>query len=135
MSCRRLSAIVMIIALQSVPAISQTAPGISAPNNRGIVTENQSGGTNIIYRTPRRLRLTEEIGSELLKTIPEEKPVIVEAVGSNADAQVGIQMAAFLRAHGYNVDLQRIGMIAPPPDHSLTWIPAISTLIVDPGAH
>lgn len=134
MICYRLAAVAMIVALQATPAMSQPSPRISAPNNQGIVTENQSGGTNIIYRTHPKLQFSGEIGSELLKTIPKGKPVVVQAVGSNSDAQVGIQIAEFLRANGYKVDLWRIGMMSPPPDHPLEWNPRNSTLIVAPGA-
>jgi hypothetical protein len=52
-----LPAVAILAMLQAVPAIAQSSTGINAPNNKGIVTKNQSGGTNIINQGPPRLPL------------------------------------------------------------------------------
>jgi len=51
----RLSFAAVLVA--ALPAIAQTPSGINAPNNQGIITQGQTGGTNIVQQGPPRLPL------------------------------------------------------------------------------
>jgi hypothetical protein len=65
---------------------------------------------------------TSPLEAQLLRQIPADEPVEVDAIGSPAEQEMGLQIAGFLRAHGYVVSTLRIGAIAPSPDGPVTLI-------------
>ena len=119
----------------SVPPVSPLPPGggLHAPNNTGIVTQGQTGNNTIINHGTEKLKFTDILGQELLAKVPMGKPVNVRAIGSPSDQNVGIQIANFLRANGYQVEISVIGGVSPPPDHALTWDASRSQLNVAPS--
>jgi hypothetical protein len=114
------------------------APSITPPSGAsGNFNYNQQGGvTNQTYinKAPQKLTFSDALGAELLAKLPKDKPINLMVVGSNSDASVGAQIADFLTANGYKVQISRIGILVPPPDHPLTWVAASSSLIVAASA-
>jgi hypothetical protein len=55
--------------------MSQPPGGINAPNNTGIFTNNQSGGTNIVNHAPPPWALTAEARNALISTVKAEKDI------------------------------------------------------------
>jgi hypothetical protein len=108
--------------------------GIVAPNNSGIITQGQTGNNTVINQAPGKLQFSDALGAELLAKIPNNKLINLMAVGSPSDQNVGLQIAKFLQAHGYQLSISIIGMMAPPPDRTLVWDAARSELIVAPSA-
>lgn len=108
-------------------------PAAPPPGATGNFNYNQQGGvTNQTYinEAPPKLSFSDALGAELLSKIPKDKPINLMIVGSNSDAEVGMQIANFLTTNGYKVQISRIGMLVPPPDHPLTWVASSSSLIV-----
>jgi hypothetical protein len=68
------------------------------------------------------LQFTSALGDQLLQEIPSGEPVEVDAIGSASEQEVGLQIAGFLRDHGYVVFTLRATAISPPPDGPLTVI-------------
>jgi hypothetical protein len=69
-----------------------------------------------------RLQFTSALGTQLLDEIPSNEPVEVDAIGSASEQLVGLEIAGFLRDHGYVVFTLRAQAISPPPDGPLTVI-------------
>ncbi len=106
--------------------------GINAPNNQGIVTQGQSGGTNIVNQAPPKLKFTDSLGAELLNAIPTGA-LTIQATGSTADQTVGREIKEFLERNGYTVTIRYSGMLMPPPDQQLLYHPESRVLIVSPS--
>jgi hypothetical protein len=68
------------------------------------------------------LQLTSALGAQLLQEIPSSEPVEVDAIGSPSQQEVGLEIAGFLRDHGYVVFTLRATAVSPPPDGPLTVI-------------
>jgi hypothetical protein len=68
------------------------------------------------------LQFTSVLGDQLLREIPIGEAVEVDAIGSLSDQEVGLEIAGFLRDHGYVVFTLRATAISPPPDGPLTVI-------------
>ena len=108
------------------------------PQGSGNFSINQQGGTvnqTYINQNQPKLTFTDAIAHELLSKIPNDKPIRVRAVGSVSDLQVGIQIANFLKKNGYKVELDTIGILAPPPEHALEIrdLPSERILTVTPA--
>jgi len=106
------------------PLYAQSASpgGIVAPNNSGIITQGQSGGTNIINQGPRRLELTDALKAFLLQKLPKDKPGEVDIIGpSPADHEVGMNIFKFLKDSGYFVHIGYMdSFVNPSPNYALT---------------
>lgn len=53
----RLAVIAACVMFATTAAIAQSSGSINAPDNKGIITDHQTGGTNIINRLPPRIPL------------------------------------------------------------------------------
>jgi hypothetical protein len=104
-----------------LPADAPAQNTFNAPNNSGIITNGQTGGTNtIINQQPPKLTFTDALGTELLAKLRKDELVAIHAVGSPSDIAVGVRIADFLKANGYKVDVTAFGVLVPPPDDPLT---------------
>jgi hypothetical protein len=86
-----------------------------------VTSHNQSGGitAHTVNIGNQRLRLTDELGAELLRTLPKSKPIETHIVGEMGPG-VGTQIEAFLRRNGYEVrSMSMTGMRVPAPRHKL----------------
>jgi hypothetical protein len=87
-----------------VPVNAQTSGGggVTAPGNSGIITQGQSGGTNIVNQKPSQRHMTPELVEQILRDVPKDKPVTVTAPMGNDEA-ITFAQAIFdlLKARGY----------------------------------
>lgn len=114
------------------PAEAQ-APLPSVNGNCNAIGNNNSA-CNTYNLGHTRLRFSRSLGAELLAKLPKGNPITIETVGSPSDWNVGVEIANFLFANGYNIArFDRIGVLSPPPDHPLEWNQKTSTLIVAPS--
>jgi hypothetical protein len=60
--------------------------------------------------------------AQLLRQIPTDEAVEVDAIGSPAEQEMGLEIASFLREHGYVVSTLRVGAMSPSPDGPVTLI-------------
>jgi hypothetical protein len=61
------------------------------------------------------LSFDQTVADELASKIPTEKPVIVHAVGSQADWDVAAQYLLYLRSKGFQVEGRRSGQLVLSP--------------------
>lgn len=83
-------------------------------NNQGIITQGQVGNNTINYGST-RLTFDQTVADELASKIPPEKPVIVHAVGTQADWDVAAQYLLYLRSKGFQVEGRRSGQLVLSP--------------------
>jgi hypothetical protein len=111
-----------------------TPPPINAPDNRGIITQGQSGGTNIINQAVPDLVFTPQVAADLLAKIPKGKPIFIEIIGPKpSDIATGIQIKDFLIANGYQVKYSSAMNRLPQPPYQLEWNPTASVLTIAPS--
>ena len=122
--------IASIAAIRS-PAAAQPPPSINGNcNNFG----NHNTNCNTFNFGPQKLQFTDALGAVLLAKLPKENGIDILAVGSPSDWNVGQQIYDFLKSNGYQVSIQRAGVLAPPPDGPLVWNTQNSVLTVAPSA-
>ena len=134
-----IGAVALVVALSQTAACAQS-PSPSVTQGPGSAYSiNQQGGitAGTVNIGPSRLVFSQQLGDELLRTLPREKKVSMTSVGGNADQAVASQIQQFLQNNGYTVERMAAGMLAPPPDHkiSLRNTPDASILIVAPSAN
>lgn len=97
-------------------AQSDTAPQIVAPNNTGIVTQFQSGGTNIIVSKLPPRGLDDRFRDFVRKNLTDKSIPIVPMVlvGDDQDerSNLATEIEEFLKSDGYTVR-QRVYFLAP----------------------
>lgn len=64
--------------------------------------------------------LTDAMVSKIISVLPSGKPVIVRAVGNQRAIEMGQTTAQALTAAGFQVQLEAIGMLLPPPNAPVT---------------
>ena len=105
-------------------ADTTTAPPSINGNCNAVGNNNSNCGTYDNYE-PKKFQLTDQIKTQLLKSIPIDKPGIVEIIGSTQpDLNLGMQIFRFLQISGYNVGDEpiTIGMSSDMPDKSLPYL-------------
>ena len=75
-------------------------------------------------------RLTDDLIKQVIQACPPNVPVKVIAVGSDRADEMLQTMAAALQQRGYTVELERTGILAPPPSRSLSVAPSPSRTVV-----
>ena len=91
-------------------------PPINAPGNQGIITQGQTGGTNIINQAPPHRHITPEQASAIVSSV--EGSGISVLLTSPDDIEVRgyeSEIARALRAGGVAVQFFNIGTMQPPP--------------------
>ena len=105
-------------------ADTTTAPPSINGNCNAVGNNNSNCGTYDNYE-PKKFQLTDQIKTQLLKSIPIDKPGIVEIIGSTQpDLNLGMQIFRFLQISGYNVGDESItiGMSSDMPEKPLTLL-------------
>jgi hypothetical protein len=85
-------------------------------DNRGIITQGQSGGTNIIVQRPPPREIDEGFRNFIRSNFPDKSKEIVPMVLTGDDeperSRFASQIEEFLRADGYKVR-QRVYFLSP----------------------
>ena len=126
---------------QAQAQTTQEQPMTSSKDpTQNVTSYNQSGGitAGIVNVGPQRLAFSPDLGHQLLTNMPDKnKPVRLNGVGGDADQAVVMQIESFLRENGYQVERNRAGMMAPPPDQKVVLNPTAERyiLIIAPSAN
>lgn len=131
-SSAKIALVVLLCQTQSGGAMADDKKIV---NNRGIITEGQTGNNYIYNLSPQRLQFDEALGKDMLAHLPKGK-ISVELIGGEADWAVGRQIVSFLQSNGYEIAaLTYIGMKLPAPTQKLVWNAERQLLVVAPSAH
>ena len=101
--------------------VSCTLAGVSIAQDVDIHGNCNAVGNGNIVCSAVRSDFSEELGDQLIKSMPDKKKVVsLNTVGGAKDQKVGDQIHQFLIQHGYSVQRSIIGMLVPPPDQFIT---------------
>jgi hypothetical protein len=90
--------------------------------DQSVTSHNQSGGitAHTVNVGPQRLKFETAIAEELVRKLPQGKPVRLRSVGSNTDHAIASEYQEFLTRRGFDVTRDVIGMLMPPPENKIT---------------
>lgn len=78
---------------------------------------NAVGNNNTVTCSWGRTEFSAALGQAILAKMPDKsKPVTLRTVGGKKDQNIGTQVEQFLAQHGYKVQRESDGVMAPPPD-------------------
>ena len=126
--------VALAIAFLPAAAQSPTAAQSQAPinGNCNAVGNNNSNCSTNNYG-PKKLVFSEVLGADILAKIPQGSDVTIQAVGSQDDWAVAMQIAKYLESNGHKINFMASGIRIPVPSRQVTWIASQSTLIVAPS--
>jgi hypothetical protein len=88
--------------------------------NFGIITHNQSGGTNTVNIGPQRLTFNQEVAEKIAAELSNDKQIIFESVGNHADQAVAAEYLRFLEQRGFRLEWIQGGIVSPPPNQKIS---------------
>lgn len=104
----------------SPSSTSMVAQTINAPNNNGIITQGQTGGSNTIIQAPVARHLNDGLKDQLLAHISKDRKVSVTFASTASDGgDLATEIKNFLEADGYSVTGPAMGFFAGSQPHGI----------------